>query len=111
MYDNRHLFPDGARAYRTYYFNTHFISKLNVGSDNYSYKEVQRWTSSKQNPICTSSGELPECGAAPVHIVLQAQLQNTMCCSTQCTVVQKVLLLNYAVLVHVGLVAMCTVGC
>lgn len=40
MYDNSHLFRDGTGAYRTYFFTSHFMSKLRLGSDDYSYSEV-----------------------------------------------------------------------
>jgi hypothetical protein len=40
MFDSRHLYREGEGAYRTFYFNAHFVGKLNLGSSDYDYSEV-----------------------------------------------------------------------
>lgn len=74
MCDNGHLFREGTGAYRTYYFSTHFTSKLKLGSEQYSYKDVQRWTSPKQRTTHTS-GRSP---MAAVQIAQQFQYSSVV---------------------------------
>lgn len=40
MCDSRHLYREGDGAYRTYYFSTHFVGKLNLSGSDYDYSEV-----------------------------------------------------------------------